>query len=469
MEDITTHNAYFRLVRMTMRLCIYPLVFVSVFLSFLLFNLSCKKENIEPKIVDSATVSPTTNTTNTTNPTITSTTNTNTTNTNTTNTINPTITPTINPSTVTQTVVTTTANVSIVTRYPLSVNSTNRVASIVVPSSTFAYWNANYYGGFTGNWDSVKVISNIVYQRFKDEFDFIFIITNNQTKPSSQPYGVNFAIQNKVQGIGKSIFNNAASYGSSGKLLSFMWLPWKYGIGGVTSNGGFYPGGPTLHELCHNWANHIPVGIFKTIDDTNPNLPEKDANDGHWGISDVGGQLGGFASSSFQSNVDGDPLKYHGHIGSSLGFGLNANGGNSVPYAPLELYMMGLISKADVPPIRTFSGINANVSASTIISAFGNGNFWATTMRTYTIDELIQASGIGQRVPDFTASQKEYRTLVLVITPSALTTDEWTVYDDQVSSFFKKGDDGVSSIYNFWEATGGRGWVKADDLNLIMK
>jgi hypothetical protein len=338
---------------------------------------------------------------------------------------------------------------SVATKYPLALSPNNLLISIKVPQSTFTFANASYYGIFSSV-DSVKIFSDIIYQRFKDDFDFIFVITNNATHPSNQPYGVNFAVSNSIKGTGATIFKNG--WGStSEKLKSFMFLPYKDAIS--------Y--GPTLHEICHNWANKIPKGIFKTIDGNQASLPEIDALDGHWGVASTSGQLGGFDLSSLLTLSDA-PNHYHAHRGTSTTFGLNANGGNSLAYSPLELYMMGLAPKSEVTDVTVFSGLTVDAND------FQKGNFFATTKKTLSLDQIIAQSGIGERIPDYLSSQKEFRAIVVVISPTDLTTVEWTAYEKAVTDFFKKSND-ETSLFNFYEATKGRGWIKADQLNVEFK
>ena len=319
-----------------------------------------------------------------------------------------------------------------------------------MPNATFSFANDSYYGIFSSV-DSVKIFSDIIYQRFKDNFDFIFIIKNNATHPSNQPYGVNFGVSNSVKGIGVDIYNNG--WGStSAKLKSFMFLPYKDAIS--------Y--GPTLHEICHNWANYIPKGTFKTIDGNQASLPEMDALDGHWGFASTNGQLGGFDLATLQTLTDA-PNHYHAQSGTNTSFGLFANGGNSLAYSPIELYMMGLAAKSEVPDITVFSGLTVDGN-----DFFNKGNFFATTKKTLSLDQIITQSGIGERVPDYQSSQKEFRAIVAVVSPTALTSAEWTSYEKSVNDFFKKSND-ETSLFNFYEATKGRSWIKADQLNLESK
>ena len=146
-----------------------------------------------------------------------------------------------------------TSTTPVTTKYPLTLSPNNLLVSINVPPSTFTFANAGFYGIFESV-DSVKIFSDIIYQRFKDDFDFIFFITNNATRPSNQPYGVNFEVSNSVKGIGGAIFKNG--WGStSDKLKSFMFLPYKDAI----------RYGPTLHEICHNWQIKYQKAFLKPL------------------------------------------------------------------------------------------------------------------------------------------------------------------------------------------------------------
>ena len=125
--------------------------------------------------------------------------------------------------------------------------------------------------------------------------------------------------------------------------------------------------------------------------------------------------------------------------------------------------MMGLAAKSEVPDITIFSGLTVDGN-----DFFSNGNFFATSKKTLTLDQIITQSGIGERVPDYQSSQKEFRAIVAVISPTALTSAEWTSYEKSITDFFKKSND-ETYLFNFYEATKGRGWIKTDQLNLESK
>ena len=66
------------------------------------------------------------------------------------------------------------------------------------------------------------------------------------------------------------------------------------------------------------------------------------------------------------------------------------------------------------------------------------------------------------RSPSFEDSQKDFSTLVVVITESPLTNDQWSRVDATAEWFSKRADDGTG-LYNFWEATNGIGSITIEN------
>ena len=206
--------------------------------------------------------------------------------------------------------------------------------------------------------------------------------------------------------------------------------------------------GPFLHELAHQYAN---FGIY-SADQFESTFPAR-SSFGHWGFAGGSspGQLGGFKQNTLKSNVEGIANKY-----SAKAFGSIANGGNSVPYNDLELYMMGMTPLNSVNDFDQFKGIQDITYVDTLTK------FTATTKIHYTKDTLQTI--LGARIPSSATAQKDFNALFIVITPRALIDTEWTKYDEQIKQMTLKGDEGTP-IYNFWEATNGIGTLNADSID----
>lgn len=310
--------------------------------------------------------------------------------------------------------------------YSLKVHGSGRLAVLNLPT-------AQYNDIAAGNTDSavMQSLCKMVYNHFDDVFDFVIFSSNQDTNPGTY-YGRHWGVRNDAEGLGKSIFDSSSSYGSLGQLQSTIHL--------ITPD--YLPGGPSLHEICHRWANSLS------------SIPTQASS--HWGWSSVGGQLGGWQNGTLRDlgggiytadGPDGDP-----------GFGTVANGGNSVPYGDFELYLMGLI------PTNGLPGITIAMGASWTNST----NFAATSIVTVTMQEVVATD--GARIPDYNNSQTNFRCIHVILADSNSPPNNarLAVFDEDVYLFSFAGDNGLATRYNFWEATGGRATMKFDELMQVL-
>ena len=224
--------------------------------------------------------------------------------------------------------------------------------------SEYSNWVTN--DGFTDASLRIDLINDI-YKKFPDKYDFIFLVLNEPSIPSSlYYYGMLIGVSNDVQGIGKYNYDYSSDYGSSGRLKAVMQLT------GLE----YLKYGPALHELAHQWANFaLPT---HSVD-----APGSDITSylygSHWGFTggSTPGQLGGFKQSSLIENGNNSFTVDE--------FGPFANGGNGIPYNELELYLMGMIPVSSVSNFDMFTDITSlAVDSSTF-------DFTASTRTTYTL------------------------------------------------------------------------------------
>ncbi|GHV53933.1 hypothetical protein FACS1894181_17830 [Bacteroidia bacterium] len=331
-----------------------------------------------------------------------------------------------------------------------SIDANNSVVGLKINSDQLAALSAEatFYAEFQG-------ITKNVYGKFKDDFDFIFYVLDKDESAIINNlgfYGINLGVSNAVSGLGQSIYSNTSAWGSAGKLQSVMYLP-AYDL---------IAGGPALHEIAHNWAAYI--------------CPTYDQNGnpygGHWGISNAGGQLGGFRHARLvETDVDGVPgkNKYQASMSPDTnadgsykypGFGPNANGGNGLPYSDIEIYLMGMKSAQELKD----AGFTLDIYSgnSSIENDFWNdGYFYSTQKTSYNIDDLIALNGNGPRTPDAGASQKQFKLLTVVLTDE--TNEHYADIIDHVNWFAgPENDNTYPWLYNFSRATGGKGSILAD-------
>ena len=274
------------------------------------------------------------------------------------------------------------------------------------------------YDLFVADRGDYKIVTKKVYEYFKDDFDFIFILADEDVKPDGVPYGTNRSTKLDVDGLGTVMYDNTATYGSAGRLKSVLYLPLVR----------YIRGGPFLHEIAHHWANYrfIPSTVAT-----------------HWGYSSAGGQLGGF-----DELVDLGDGSYLGKLNGDEGFSPFANGGNSVPYSNVELYMMGMIPASDLEAILV---------AENPENAEGIGVFTADKITTYTPASLIAQH--GTRSPSFNDSQKAFKAITVIISTSPISEERKEMANSYLEDFAKPGEPSTEwgDLYNFWMATGGVG------------
>lgn len=208
--------------------------------------------------------------------------------------------------------------------------------------------------------------------------------------------------------------------------------------------------GPVLHEIFHGYAQ---VGNRSVVPTTVAS---------HWGFSSVGGQLGGWAAGSLENLGNGTyraagppltPLPGAQPL-AAQGFGHTANGGNTVPYANLELFLMGLIPASDLQPV-TYAESPAWVDAE-------RGVFSASALRTLSPDQLVAALSPDEAAY-VVASPKQPRGVVVLVNRSGdLPAAQLAVLNRDIDQFTLPGPAlGWSAArgfvnFNFWHATGGR-------------
>ena len=142
---------------------------------------------------------------------------------------------------------------------------------------------------------------------------------------------------------------------------------------------------------------------------------------------------------------------------------------NTIPYAPIELYLAGLVPPEHVPDIWVaedgaflYDGDGASV-----YDDRGYPMFTASRVSTYTVEDIIAEQ--GARVPDSLNSQREFQAVVVLLVneENPATRELLDVVSRDVDWFGHDGIDEFPSIYNFHEATGGRATITVGGLGQL--
>ena len=336
--------------------------------------------------------------------------------------------------------------------YSISILGGGRVVNLV-SNTTYKEEFKEIVSGSRRTKDDIKTLTNILYKHFEDEFDFIQIAAGCVnvipciTKHKS--YGRHYGVKSEVKGTGEELFDFTQEYGSGGKLKSVNYFPHMNGA----------TGGPSLHEFMHTWANRLT--IFDPLRGTGESGEDNFLCLGHWGWSNVGGQLGGWKPHSLKRLSDGSyqakgtntvtEMEHH--------FGSIAQGDNQAPYGNLELYMMGLIGADEI-------GHDIKIAENFKWKNQANGIFESSAINTVTMEEIIASE--GPRVPSHVDSDKAFRTMYVVVSEEPLEPNVWGYLDKEIYDFQLQGDDGDPD-YNFWEATRGLATMTYDGAGDFLK
>jgi hypothetical protein len=173
---------------------------------------------------------------------------------------------------------------------------------------------------------------NLFLTYYEEQYDFVFLFTDHDL-PAGSASGRFLTVTSQPR-VGTGIVSQylASGYRTSGRLKGAMAV--KYGAG------------PFSHEIMHYWGVFLDrsfgFGVGKAY-----NSPV------HWGYAGVHGILGGFdpATLSCQSPAGAAPTECDATANGRYRYAVGSfnTGGNDLPFAPLELYLMGLASVDDVP------------------------------------------------------------------------------------------------------------------------
>ncbi len=224
----------------------------------------------------------------------------------------------------------------------------------------------------------------------QDVYDFVVLYSNfDFAMPEEGAEAFYLDIANDTQGIGKTVYDNSAAYGSSGNLQGMIDM-------GNVANAVATPFDPAkfedtldtlAHELLHRWGAQVK---FKNPDNTdNTSLLGKDGT--HW---------------SYLLDSDGSVL--YGNDWKDNGDNTFTSVGTRRYYSALDLYLMGMLDKTQVPPLLLIE--NAAIDPAQLPAP---GTTISGTAKTVTIDDIIAAE--GARIPDASASPKTFKTAFLFI------------------------------------------------------
>jgi hypothetical protein len=252
----------------------------------------------------------------------------------------------------------------------------------------------------------LRAIGRRFYQHFSDDYDFL--VVRSSMALSNGLHGLSTNVHNDIKGIGLPELDLSEEFGSAGRLQSATFI-------------NFCLLGPLVHEIAHNWANHL-----------------SEFGDcfwgGHWGLSNVQGVLGGNAT-YFESVGDGAYAVPGDATTSSWGG----------RYSMLELYLMGLVAAEEVPSYQVLADPS-------IVAYDANRErlIVAGELNTVSIREVIDSN--GARSPNVNGAPKSFRMATVVVSDRPLSATELS-YQERQAEWFGSDED---NDFAFAAATGYR-------------
>lgn len=260
-------------------------------------------------------------------------------------------------------------------------------------------------------------------QLHDDIYDFQVIFTTfTIAMPEEGTNGFYLGVKNDTQGIGKANFDNSALFGST-RLQGTIDLGNCAALAANPLNPEFEEALATLaHQFMHRFGAY--TRYRKSDGTTSTALLGK--NNTHW---------------SYLLDTNGSYIFGNGWRDNGGGSFTSASGQSG--YSPLDLYLMGMFPKEEVPSMLLID--NPAIDKTQLPEPGATVTGTATTV---TIDDIIAIE--GARVPNSTASQKMFRIgYVLLTQPGGSVTGEVA---------------GIEAIRNAWAGrfaalTGGRGSI----------
>ncbi len=286
------------------------------------------------------------------------------------------------------------------------------------------------------------------YAAFPDDVDTLSLLPNFDHKSGT----FQLLVRNDVTGINRPIIDDSPFYGSSGRLQSL--LVFSNFLRKPINPGERIPGDNNtfLSLMAHEFAHRF--GAFVRFDaDPGPDVQKSNRLLGralaHWCFyhDTRAAFLVGTSQGSNMSALEGNRWRR------DVLTGLWSTAGVTDGYSPLDLYLMGLMAPAEVPPFTILTGeggvedlpttssgdpTGASCSASPLSVPPQAAATVAALTREVTLDDVIAVE--GPRVPDHLSSQKAFRQVLVLVarqgrfpTPAAIAQlnrlrQEWEPY-----------------------------------------
>jgi hypothetical protein len=274
---------------------------------------------------------------------------------------------------------------------------------------------------------------NLFLTFYEERYDFVFLFTAH-TVPEGYAAGRFTTVTSRPRvGTGASSQYLAAGYRTNGRLKGTMAVA--------------YGSGPFSHEIEHYWGVFLDrsfgFGVGKAY-----NSPV------HWGYAGVDGILGGFDPTTLSCQTPAGakppdctalPTGRFRYVVSSFNPGANGK-----PYAPIELYLMGVIPADEVPmdiPVLQ----DAEDVPNSFESVTGTEVIEAAGVNTVTMADIIARHGVVSRLPEM---ERHFTSAFVVVSAEPASDEVMAEVALRAAAFGDRGQHPITKSFAF--DTGGR-------------
>ncbi|MET0555906.1 MAG: CARDB domain-containing protein, partial [Vicinamibacteria bacterium] len=269
---------------------------------------------------------------------------------------------------------------------------TRDVGAIAIVEHDGSDYSKSLAGG-TPNYEPRARVARRFYETHGDRYDFLLVFTNFafDTDGAVAFHGL---VRNDVVGTGTPIVNNGPLFGSPGRLQGYIDMAHVDQFRHAPFSA--QPGDPGFddavnviaHEVGHQWLAKVR----------------------RQGASGVSGDLLGLDDAHWSYLLDSDASFMYGSDWQAQGAGVFRAARVRLGYSSLDLYLMGLLDAAKVPPFTLLRSAGVNPAQLPVEGATVTET---APPETATVQQVIQAE--SARVPDHLTSQKDFRMGVLLL------------------------------------------------------
>ncbi|QJR11141.1 Tol-Pal system protein TolB [Usitatibacter rugosus] len=244
----------------------------------------------------------------------------------------------------------------------------------------------------TGNYDASlaggafnvgarQVLAREFLRTHPDAYDMLVVFTGFPIQ-TGEALAFHHPVRNQVMGIGRDLFDNSSFYGSAGRLQGMidMALLTQYSTDSMSRD--FEQGLMVFsHEFMHQFGSYVKYR--KADGSTSTGLLGRDAS--HW---------------SYLLETNGSVM--YGSRWRDNGDGTFTSVAVRDAYSALDLYLMGLKRREDVPPFFVIDAPGVDPTQLPLLGATVTG-----TKRIVTVEDIIAVE--GPRIPEAGLAQKDFR------------------------------------------------------------